>query len=89
VSNAARVVASLRAGLRDCYAHETSDGVGSIRYTLSVGANGAVSNVSAAPSGDLSSTLIACATARLQAAKFEAPEGGAATIRFPVRFTVQ
>ena len=89
VGNAARVVAGLRAGLRDCYSRETSNTVGSIRFTLSVGANGAVSNVSAAPSGELSSGLLACATAHLRGAKFDPPEGGAASIRIPVTFTIQ
>lgn len=89
MGNAARVVAGLRAGLRDCYKRETSDAVGSIRFTLTVGANGAVSNVSAAPSGELSSGLLACATAHVRGAKFDPPEGGAASIRIPVTFTIQ
>ena len=89
IGNAARVVAGLRAGLRDCYSRETSDAVGSIRFTLSVGASGAVSNVSAAPSGELSSGLLACATAHVRGAKFDPPEGGAASIRIPVTFTIQ
>lgn len=89
MGNAARVVAGLRAGLRDCYSRETSDAVGSIRFTLTVGANGAVSNVSAAPSGELSSGLLGCATARVRGAKFDPPEGGAASIRIPVTFNIQ
>jgi len=89
MGNAARVVAGLRAGLRDCYARETSDAAGSIRFTLTVGANGAVSNVSAAPSGALSSGLLTCATTHVSAAKFDPPEGGAASIRIPVTFFIQ
>ena len=89
VGNAARVVAGLRAGLRDCYSRETSDAVGSIRFTLSIGSNGTVSNATAAPSGELSSGLLACATAHVRGAKFDPPEGGAASMRIPVTFFIQ
>jgi hypothetical protein len=89
IDNAARVIAGLRAGLRDCYSRETSAGVGAIRFRLSVSSTGSVSNVSVASTGELSSGLVACTTARIRAAKFDPPDTGAATVQFPVTFTIQ
>lgn len=88
VSNAARVVAGLRKGLRDCYARENSDAAGSIRFTIKVGPTGSVTSTSAQPSGGLSSQLVACATGVIRAAKFEAPEGGSAVIAVPATFVL-
>jgi hypothetical protein len=88
VSNAARVVAGLRKGLRDCYTRETSEATGSIRFTITVGASGAVTNVKAQRGGDLSSNLVACSTAFVGGAKFDAPQGGAATIQVPTTFRI-
>jgi hypothetical protein len=89
VSNAARMIAGLRSQLTDCYARETSVGTGSIRFTLAVGPSGAVTNVTTAPAGGLSSQLVACATSRVKTAKFEVSEGGGATVQFPATFTIE
>lgn len=89
VSNAARVVAGLRSPLRACYSRETTDATGSIRFTLSIGSTGAVTNVKAQPSGELTNELVACTVAVVKNAKFEAPEGGTATLQMPATFVLQ
>jgi hypothetical protein len=89
VSNAARVLAGLRPSLRSCYERETSSGTGSIRFTLAVGPSGEVMSVSPMVGGSLSSQLTACASSRLKATKFAAPEGGSATIQFPATFAIE
>jgi hypothetical protein len=92
VSNAARVVAGMRAGFRNCYQRglaENPDAAGSIRLTIRVGAGGEVAGVQAAPSGSLPASVISCVQARAQAAQFDPPEGGAAVIAVPVTFVKQ
>jgi hypothetical protein len=89
VRNAARVIASLRGGLRECYQRGESDAEGAILFRLTVGANGAVTAVSAQPSGGVNGDLVQCTTARVRGAKFDAPEGGSATIAFPVTFVIE
>jgi hypothetical protein len=92
VSNAARVVAGMRAGFRNCYQRglsENPDAAGSIRLTIRVGAGGEVAGVSPAPSGSLPASVIACVVARAQAAQFDPPEGGSAVIAVPVTFVKQ
>ena len=92
VSNAARVVAGMRAGFRNCYQRglaENPDAAGSIRLTIRVGAGGEVAGVSPSPSGNLPASVISCVVARAQAAQFDAPEGGSAVIAVPVTFVKQ
>jgi hypothetical protein len=92
VSNAARVVAGMRAGFRNCYQRglaENPDAAGSIRLTIRVGAGGEVAGVSPAPSGTLPASVISCVVARAQAAQFDPPEGGSAVIAVPVTFVKQ
>lgn len=89
VSNAARVVAGFRKPLRDCYSLDTTGTEGSIRFTIKVGPTGAVSGVNAQPGGPFSSQLMACATSVIRAAKFDAPEGGAAQVVVPTVFVIQ
>ncbi|HET9958372.1 MAG TPA: AgmX/PglI C-terminal domain-containing protein [Polyangiaceae bacterium] len=92
VSNAARVVAGMRAGFRACYQrglNENPDASGSIRLTIQVGPGGEVSNVTAVPSGSLPPSVVSCVQARARAAQFDRPEGGAATIQVPVQFLKQ
>jgi hypothetical protein len=89
VSNAARVVAGLRAPLRACYSAATSSGPGSLRFTISIGKTGAVSSANAQRSGELSSDLVACALGVVKSAKFDPPEHGAATLLVPATFIVQ
>jgi hypothetical protein len=92
VSNAARVVAGMRAGFRNCYQRglaENPDAAGSIRLTIRVGPGGEVAGVSPAPSGSLPASVISCVVARAQAAQFDPPEGGSAVIAVPVTFVKQ
>jgi hypothetical protein len=92
VSNAARVVAGMRAGFRACYQrglNENPDANGSIRLTIKVGPGGEVAGVTASPSGSLPASVVSCVQARAQAAQFDPPEGGSAVIQVPVTFVKQ
>jgi hypothetical protein len=92
VSDAARVVASMRAGFRACYQRGLAvdpDASGGIRLSIRVGPGGEVSGVTATPSGNLPATVVSCVQARAQAAQFDAPQGGAAVILVPVTFVKQ
>lgn len=92
VSNAARVVAGMRAGFRACYNRglaENPDAQGSIRLTIKVGPGGEVQGVSAAASGNLPGSVTSCVQSRAQAAQFDPPEGGSAVIVVPVSFVKQ
>lgn len=92
VSNAARVVAGMRAGFRACYQrglNENPDAQGNIRLTIKVGPGGEVTGVTATPSGNLPPSVVACVQSRARAAQFDAPEGGSAAIVVPVTFVKQ
>jgi hypothetical protein len=92
VSNAARVVAGMRAGFRACYQrglNENPDAQGNIRLTIQVGPGGEVRGVTAVPSGTLPQSVVSCVQARAKAAQFDPPEGGAAAIQVPVTFVKQ
>jgi hypothetical protein len=92
VSNAARVVAGMRAGFRACYnrgLQENPDAQGNIRLTIRVGPGGEVQGVTAAPSGNLPASVVACVQSRASAAQFAPPEGGSAVVVVPVTFVKQ
>jgi len=92
VSDAARVVAGMRAGFRACYQrglNDHPDASGSIRLTIRVGAGGEVTGVTASPSGNLPAAVVSCVQARVQASQFASPEGGSAVIQVPVTFVKQ
>lgn len=92
VSNAARVVAGMRAGFRNCYQRglaENPDAAGGIRLTIRVGAGGEVAGVTPSQSGNLPASVVSCVVARAQAAQFDPPEGGSAVIAVPVTFVKQ
>jgi hypothetical protein len=92
VSNAARVVAGMRAGFRACYnrgLQENPDAQGSIRLTIRVGPGGEVQGVGASPSGNLPASVVACVQSRASAAQFAPPEGGSAVVVVPVTFVKQ
>lgn len=92
VSNAARVVAGMRAGFRACYQRglgENPDAAGSIKLGIQVGPGGEVRNVTATPSGNLPQSVISCVQARAKAAQFDPPEGGSAVVQVPVTFVKQ
>lgn len=90
VSNAARVVAGMRAGFRACYNRGLAmnpDMQGAVRLILRIGANGQVVSANAVPAGSIDSSTTACMAARARSAQFEPPEGGQATITIPITLT--
>lgn len=92
IPNAARVVAGMRAGFRNCYnkgLQENPDAQGSIKLTIKVGPGGEVSGVTATPSGNLPASVVACVQARARSAQFDPPEGGSAVVNVPVTFVKQ
>jgi hypothetical protein len=92
VSNAARVVAGMRAGFRNCYNRALSsnpDVEGRISLSIRVGPGGEVQGVNASPSGNLPDSVVSCVKARAQAAQFDPPQGGMAVIQVPVTFVKQ
>lgn len=89
VSNASRVVAGMRAGFRACYNRglaTTPNAQGNVRLTLRVGPGGEVQSVTAAATGTLPSSVVACVRSRASAAQFAPPTAGTATITVPVTF---
>jgi outer membrane biosynthesis protein TonB len=92
VTNAARVVAAMRAGFRRCYTRALAtnpDVQGRINLSINVGPGGEVSGVSAAASGNLPADVIGCVQARARQARFDPPQGGMAVIQVPVTFVKQ
>jgi outer membrane biosynthesis protein TonB len=88
VSNAAHVVAAMRAGFRACYQAglvENRDMAGSIRVTIRVGANGSVTDAQGNAQG-LSPSVVECVLSRAREGKFDPPEGRSAVIAVPVTF---
>ncbi|MCC6899066.1 MAG: AgmX/PglI C-terminal domain-containing protein [Polyangiaceae bacterium] len=92
VSDAARVVAGLRAGFRACYKRgleERPDAAGGVRITLRVGAGGEVQGVTTSATGSLPPSVASCVAARAKSAAFSPPDGGAAVVVVPVTFVLQ
>jgi Ca-activated chloride channel family protein len=94
VSNAARVVAGMRAGFRACFqrglAEDPTLQGGSLRLTINVAVDGTVRSATpGAVTGNLPASVVGCVVGRAIRAQFDAPEGGNATITVPVTFTVQ
>jgi hypothetical protein len=92
IANASRVVAGMRAAFRGCYMRglqDNPDVQGSISLSIRVGPGGEVTGVTATPSGNLPSSVVACVQARASAAQFDPPEGGSAVVRAPVTFVRQ
>lgn len=92
VGNAASVVARMMAGFRRCYNQGLRSNptmTGGVRVTARVGPGGEVQSVSATPSGSISGAVAQCVASRVQAAQFDPPEGGAATIVIPVTLVQQ
>src|SRR5215468_10587328 len=92
VSNAERVVAGMKAGFRACYNRglaSNPDLQGSVKITAKIGPNGEV--VSATPAGGagLGDEVVSCLVRRVQAANFNPPEGGGASIVIPITFALQ
>jgi len=92
VSDASRVVAAMRAGLRACYTkglQENPDIEGKIVLILKVGPAGQVLSVTANKTGNLPPEVIDCVKARATSATFSPPQGGAAVVQVPVSFVKQ
>jgi outer membrane biosynthesis protein TonB len=92
ISNAAKVVAAMRAAFRACYQKgldQNPDAQGNIKMSIKVGPGGEVTNVSATPSGNLPPMVVDCVTARARRAQFDPPEGGSAVVQVPVTFVKQ
>jgi len=93
VANAARVVAGMRAGFRNCFQRglaQDPTAQGSLRLAIQVGPAGQVTN--ATPSGvtgNLPAAVVACVVARARAAQFDPPDSGSATLAVPVTFVSQ
>jgi hypothetical protein len=92
ITNAAAVIAAMRAGFKRCYDRalaQNADAQGRIALSIHVGPGGEVQSVSAETSGNLPSSVGACVSARARAAQFELPEGGLAVVQVPVTFVKQ
>lgn len=90
VANAASVVAGMAAGFRRCYNRALlADPTvrGTIRVKATLGPSGEVLGASASSSTPLSAVLMGCVRACVASAQFAPPDGGAATIAFPITFT--
>lgn len=91
VRNAARVVAGMKAGFRNCFNRELAmnpDLEGSTLLSIQIGPEGEVVSVSSQPSGNLGDAL-ACVKTRAQKAQFDPPSGGSATFSVTVIFYVE
>ena len=91
VSNAAEVVAGLRPAFRKCYQQGLDldpQMAGSVRLTVSVSADGAVSHVDSRADG-VSESVAACVEAEAMRAQFNPPESGSAVLSVPVSFVKQ
>jgi hypothetical protein len=93
VTDAARVVAQMRAGFRACYRRgqdENPDIEGKIALSIKVGPTGEVSAVTATKTGNLPASVVDCVKARATSAAFAPPQGGGvAVIQVPVTFVKQ
>jgi len=93
VSDAARVVATMRAGFRACYRRgqdENPDIEGKIALSIKVGPTGQVTSVTATKTGNLPQSVVDCVKARANSANFAAPQGGGvAVVQVPVTFVKQ
>jgi hypothetical protein len=88
VSNAALVVAAMRAEFQRCYVDSLAaqpDVQGRVHLALKVGADGAVARARAGGMG-LPTSLLDCVLRRAALGKFNPPDGGAAVIVIPVTF---
>ena len=93
VSDAARVVATMRAGFRACYRRgqdENPDIEGKIALSIKVGPTGQVMSVTATKTGNLPQSVVDCVKARANSANFTPPQGGGvAVVQVPVTFVKQ
>lgn len=92
VSNAAQVVAGMRAAFRDCYRQELAvdrDYEGKVRLKIHVGAEGKVTTVAGVAIPPRDSLVTCMKNAVFFLAKFNPPEGEIAVIGVPVTFVLK
>jgi hypothetical protein len=90
IANAAKVVAGMRGGFRDCYNQALKvDGVvhGSCKLTLEVDADGRIA--SATGESTLPASFVECIFDEVGRHRFDPPEGGHARVNVPVTFVRQ
>lgn len=85
----AKVIGGLQGGFRRCYQagldRESPDMAGGVRVTVKIGPNGDVMSTSAAPSGNLSSSVVACMVGKIRGAQFpKTPSGAPAVFVVPI-----
>ncbi len=84
------IAGGARARARGCYQRGLAQDpslAGSVAFTLAVGPDGDVMNVTMAPNGNISGQVVACIQSVLRSLRFAAPEGGGATVRGSFRLT--
>lgn len=92
VSNAASVVAGMRAGFRNCYNAElvrNRDLEASVRIVGTLNAAGGVTTVTVDVFDGVPEQLVTCLMGLFLQARFAAPEGGQATVVVPVTLVQQ
>ena len=88
IAKADAVIAGMTGDFRRCYDHALQENAathGTLRVTVRVEAAGGVVVEDESHEG-LTSTLVSCVVARVQAATFGPPQGGAATVVIPITF---
>lgn len=84
IPGAERVLRGVNGRVRGCYAVRLGsdpDTEGRVAYTVTVNRDGEVTDVSTAPSGTLSPSVVACIQGVLRGARFERPTAAPASIR--------
>ncbi len=93
ISNAERIVAGMRARFRRCYQTALRDGAdaarkpsGTMKLSIKVGADGAVTASDAVENAGLPSSVVDCIVRAAKLAQFDPPEGGkTSTLIVPLR----
>lgn len=88
IANAPTVIVGVATSARRCYLQAVQQGSaapGAIEVTATIDPRGAVTSVQQTHTG-LTPTLVACIVGHVQSASFAPPEGGGATLVWPMRF---
>ena len=92
ISDADRVIASLRPRFRQCYntGLQSDPGMsGKVTITAKVGPNGEVQSAGVGSNSGLSDSVASCIARVVRGATFAAPGGGGSTLNIPVTFVQQ
>jgi hypothetical protein len=92
VSNADRVIASLRPKFRKCYTDGLANDAsqqGALMVRVKIAPTGEVASVNVTSNTGLSADVAACVAKRVQNAQFDAPGGTGSTLDVPVKFVHQ